>query len=535
MAVSQSVVGRANAGKAHGIVGMLQNPYVSLTCLFASLGCIMYGYDQGVMGPVLVMENFKNHFPYFDGSTIQGWLVAALELGAWAGALINGVLADRISRKYAMMVAVVIFTLGTGLQAGAQKVAYFFAGRIIGGVGIGMFSMVIPLYQAEIAPPELRGSLVSLQQLSITVGTAIAFWLDYGMQYVGGTTCNPEGIANPYLADGSYNSAQNHGHTCLGQKTIAWRLPLALQIIPAWILFFGMFYFPFSPRWLMMKHREEEARASLSKLRRLAPHDPLLQAEFLEIKAAVMFDEETERELVGSGGALAPWKALFAPNMLKRLVLGCGTMICQQFTGINAVLYYAPQIFSSFGFSSTKQTLLATGVTGILQIIFTLPAVGFLDKFGRKTFLIVGAIGMFCCHIVVATVEGIYKPKWDLNEGLAVGQGWVAITFIWLFAVNFAYSWGMYNLRYHCFLFLINRILISFSPYRSRRMGADPGDLPQQPAIPRCCHRRLHQLDVQLRYRSYYQGYVGIHEVRNLHLLRYFQRSGWSFHLEVRP
>ncbi|KAJ5495360.1 hypothetical protein N7539_000476 [Penicillium diatomitis] len=442
MAISQSVVGRANAEKAHGLMGMLQNPYVFMTCLFASLGCIMYGYDQGVMGPVLVMENFKNHFPYFDGSTIQGWLVASLELGAWAGALINGVLADRISRKYAMMVAVIIFTVGTGLQTGAQTPAYFFAGRIIGGVGIGMFSMVIPLYQAEIAPPELRGSLVSLQQLSITIGTAISFWLDYGMQFVGGNKCNPEGIANPYLPDNSYNSAQNHGHTCLGQKTIAWRLPLGLQIIPAWILFFGMFFFPFSPRWLMMKHREEEARAALSKLRRLPPHDPLLQAEFLEIKAAVQFDEETEAELVGAGGALAPWKALFAPNMFKRLVLGCGTMICQQFTGINAVLYYAPQIFGSFGFSSTKTTLLATGVTGILQIIFTLPAVGFLDKFGRKTFLIVGATGMFLCHIVVAAVEGVYKPQWDKNEGLAQAQGWVAIAFIWLFAVNFAYSWG---------------------------------------------------------------------------------------------
>jgi MFS family permease len=347
MAVSQSVVGRTNAEKPHGLKGFISNPYVFFTCLFASLGCIMYGYDQGVMSPVLVMENFENHFPLFMGSTIQGWLVAALELGAWAGALINGVLADRISRKYAMMVAVIIFTLGTGLQAGAQTPAYFFAGRIIGGIGIGMFSMVIPLYQAEIAPPELRGSLVSLQQLSITVGTAVAFWLDYGMQFVGGVTCNPEGIENPYLASGTYNAAQNHGHTCLGQKTIAWRLPLALQIIPAWVLFFGLFFFPFSPRWLMMKHRDEEAKAVISRLRRLPENDPLVQAEYLEIKAAVMFDEETERELVGAGGVWAPWKSLFAPNMLKRLVLGCGMMIFQQFTGINAVLYYAPQIFSS--------------------------------------------------------------------------------------------------------------------------------------------------------------------------------------------
>ncbi|KAJ5682104.1 Major facilitator superfamily domain general substrate transporter [Penicillium maclennaniae] len=456
MVASQSVVGRANAEKAHGIVGLLKNPFVFLTCCFASLGCIMYGYDQGVMGPILVMENFQNHFPTFTGSTIQGWLVSALELGAWAGALINGILADRISRKYAMMSAVLIFTLGTGLQAGAQTPAYFFAGRVIGGVGIGMFSMVIPLYQAEIAPPELRGSLVSLQQLSITIGTAISFWLDYGMQYVGGTTCNPEGISNPYLTDGTYNAALTHGHTCLGQKTIAWRLPLALQIIPAWILFFGMFWFPFSPRWLMMKHRDEDALASLSKLRRLPATNPLVRAEFLEIKAAVMFDEETESEAIGAGGTLAPWKALFAPNMLKRLFLGCGTMICQQFTGINAVLYYAPQIFASFGFSSTKQTLLATGVTGILQIIFTLPAVLFLDKFGRKTFLIVGAIGMFLCHIVVATVEGIYKPKWDLNQGLDKGQGWVAIVFIWLFAVNFAYSWGMHGPLFNLSYFLAN-------------------------------------------------------------------------------
>ncbi|EKV10673.1 Major facilitator superfamily domain, general substrate transporter [Penicillium digitatum] len=293
------------------------------------------------------MENFENHFPTFKGSTIQGWLVSALELGAWAGALINGILADRISRKYAMMVAVIIFTLGTGLQAGAQNPAYFFAGRIIGGLGIGMFSMVIPLYQAEIAPPELRGSLVSLQQLSITVGTAISFWLDYGMQFVGGNTCQPEGISNPYLSDGKYNAAQNHGHTCLGQKTIAWRLPLALQIIPAWILFFGLFFFPFSPRWLMMKHRDEDAQESISRLRRLPVNDPLVRAEYLEIKAAVMFDEETENEVIGSGGALTPWKALFASNMFKRLPLGCGMTVFQQFTGINAVLYYAPQIFSS--------------------------------------------------------------------------------------------------------------------------------------------------------------------------------------------
>ncbi|TGO77575.1 hypothetical protein BELL_0101g00200 [Botrytis elliptica] len=441
-APSQSLVARQNAAKAHGLMGMLKNPYVFLTCLFASLGCMMYGYDQGVMSPILVMENFENEFPTLTSSTLQGWLVASLELGAWFGALFNGYLADKISRKYSMMVAVLIFTLGTGLQTGAQNPSYFFAGRIIGGVGIGMFSMVIPLYQAEIAPPELRGSLVSLQQLSITIGTTIAFWLDFGFSFSGGNKCKPEGIADPYLADGTYNAAANHGHPCTGQNQISWRVPLALQLIPAWTLFIGMFFFPFSPRWLMLKHREEEAIASLCKLRRLDANDPLLRAEFLEIKAAVMFDEETQAEQIGAGGMMAPWKALFVPQVFKRIFLGCAMMVFQQFTGINAVLYYAPQIFASFGFSSTTTTLLATGVTGILQVLFTLPAVLYLDKFGRKTFLIAGAIGMCICHIVVAAVEGVYEDQWNLNEGLAVTQGWVAIVFIWLFAVNFAYSWG---------------------------------------------------------------------------------------------
>lgn len=232
---SQSLVGRQNASKPHGLAGMLKNPYVALTCVFVSLGCMMYGYDQGVMGPILVMENFMNHFPGLMSSNIQGWLVSALELGAWAGALFNGYLSDAISRKYSMMFAVFVFTLGTCLQSGAQSPAYFFAGRIIGGFGIGMFSMVIPLYQAEVAPPELRGSLVSLQQLSITIGTTVAFWLDFGFSYIGSTHCKPEGIANPYDSKGNYNYEQNHGHTCTGQKTVSWRVPLALQLIPAWV------------------------------------------------------------------------------------------------------------------------------------------------------------------------------------------------------------------------------------------------------------------------------------------------------------
>lgn len=336
-ATSQSAVGRAAASKEHGIVGMLKNPYVFMTCAFASIGCCMYGYDQGVMSSILVMENFQAQFPDLMGSTIQGWLVAALELGAWAGALFCGWLADAISRKYAMMVAVLIFTAGTCLQFAATKSDHLFAGRVIGGFGIGMFSMVIPLYQAEIAPPELRGGLVSLQQLSITIGTAIAFWLDYGMHFVGGSECKPYGVPESdwYLPDGSFNYNAAHGHLCSGEKDISWRFPLALQLIFAWTLFIGMFFLPFSPRWLAMKHRDEDCLSALSKLRRLTPEDPVLKAEFLEIKAAVMFDDEVESELA-QNGRLGTWKPMFQMNMLKRVAIGVWIMIFQQFVSSDA-------------------------------------------------------------------------------------------------------------------------------------------------------------------------------------------------------
>jgi sugar porter (SP) family MFS transporter len=434
-AVSQSVVGRANAQKAHGLMGIIRNPYVAMCASFASLGCVMYGYDQGVFGSILVMENFQAHFPSLTEAGLQGWLVSALELGAWFGALLCGYIADRISRKYAMMVAVFVFTLGTGFQVGAQNPGYLFAGRTIGGIGIGMFSMVIPLYQAEISPPELRGTLVSIQQQSITIGTCISFWLDYGMHFIGGSNCDAEGYDLPTYTTADAFGA--HAVGCRGEKTVAWRVPLALQLIPAWVLFFGMFFLPFSPRWLVMKERDEEAKASLQKIRRLPADDPLLIAEFLEIKASVLFDAEVKAE-ASQAGFLAPWKELFSPNIFKRVSIGCWIMIFQQFTGINAILYYAPQIFGGFGLGSVTIELLATGVTGILQVLCTLPAVLFLDKFGRRSFLIVGAVGMFICHVIVAAVEGTYENAWPTHKA----QGWVAVVFIWLFCVNFAYSWG---------------------------------------------------------------------------------------------
>lgn len=154
-------------------------------------------------------------------------MVAVLTLGAMFGALVNGPIADRISRRWSILVANVVFLIGSIIQAAAVNIPMIFIGRFIAGLAIGQLSMVVPLYLSELAPPNLRGSLVALQQLGITVGICIAFWLDYGTQYIGGT------------GD--------------GQSPVAWRLPLALQCVPSLILGGGTFFLPYSPRWLLMK------------------------------------------------------------------------------------------------------------------------------------------------------------------------------------------------------------------------------------------------------------------------------------------
>lgn len=215
--------------------------------------------------------------------------------------------------------------------------------------------------------------------------------LDYGTQYIGGT------------GD--------------GQSAAAWRFPLALQCLPSLILASGTFFLPYSPRWLMSKGqpaclrqyhsnlirftgREEEARATLLRLRRVSTDDPRITLELLEIKAACMFDQENvEAKFPGITSrftlAIKQYQELFFVRHLnRRLIIACLLQIIQQFTGINAIIYYAPTIFKDIGISGNSVNLLATGVVGVINFFSTIPAIMFLDRWGRKKVLIIGGIGM---------------------------------------------------------------------------------------------------------------------------------------------
>lgn len=240
------------------------------------------------------------------------------------------------------------------------------------------------------------------------------------------------------------------GGTKLGEQTdAAWLVPICLQLLPAVILFIGMIFMPFSPRWLVHHGREDEARAVLSNLRGLPEDNELVQLEFLEIKAQSQFEKRSVAKLFPHLAEHTAWnsfklqfvsiaKLFQTRSMFKRVIVATVTMFFQQWTGINAVLYYAPSIFEQLGLSSTTTSLLATGVVGIVMFLATIPSVLWIDRVGRKPVLTIGAIGMATCHIIIAVLVAKNIGDWQ-NHAAA---GWAAVCMVWLFVVHFGYSWG---------------------------------------------------------------------------------------------
>lgn len=319
-----------------GPAALVKNARVFGIACFACLGGLLYGYNQGVFSGVLTMTSFDNreyHYKtwflrqantiidmgeYTKDQTKKGWLTSILELGAWVGCLYSGFLAEIFSRKYAILMNVAIFIIGVVVQATAitsSGSSSILGGRFITGMGVGSLSMIVPMYNAEVAPPEVRGALVGLQQLAITTGIMISFWIDYGTNYIGGI-----------------------GET---QKDASWLVPLCLQLAPAVLLGAGMMFMPFSPRWLVHHGREAEARKTLARLRGLSTDHELIELEFTEIKAQSLFEKRTTAEHfphLADGSAISTIKLQFvaigslfkSKPMFRRVALATITMFFQQ-------------------------------------------------------------------------------------------------------------------------------------------------------------------------------------------------------------
>ncbi|CAF2604039.1 unnamed protein product [Rotaria sp. Silwood2] len=341
-------------------------------------------------------------------SGVSGSVVGLLVVGCFFGALMAGQAGDRLSRKYSIVLFSVIFSIGAAIQAGSFNLIMLLASRFISGVGVGALSMLVPVYQSEIAPKEIRGRLVSLQQWAITIGIAVSFWINYGTDI----------------------------H--LSGSSASWRIPLALQIVPAFILGIGILFFPFSPRWLMAHNREDKAMEVLTKIRSASVSSILI--EYNEMKNEIALEREQ---------SVQSYSQLFRAPLRRRLLLGLGIQLLQQLTGINSIMYYAPEIFKQAGLANRQASLLATGINGCVNILATIPAILFIDKLGRRLVLISGAILMALSMLTIGTVMGIYGHKF-VNETTGAVEvlipnktaSYAIIILVYVFVAGFAFSWG---------------------------------------------------------------------------------------------
>lgn len=325
------------------------------------------------------MTRFVNNFPsVVHSSSATGWLTSVLQLGGILGSLSAGILGEIFSRKYTMFMACCWVILGSYLYVGAHAgmPSLLYAGRFFTGLGVGLFSGVGPLYNAELSAPEMRGFLVSFYQFATILGIMLSFWVGYGSNYIGGT-----------------------GET---QSNLAWRLPSIIQGIPAVVLAFGIWLMPFSPRWLVKVGRDDEARKTLAWLRKLPIEHEMVEVEYLEIKAEAAFEQrafaqsfpklaESEKKNVFMEQIAQYANCFRTVDNLKRICTAWLVMFFQQWSGIDAsryfvissqlsslidhpVIYYASNVFISLGLTSGTIALLATGVTGVVFLVSTVPA-----------------------------------------------------------------------------------------------------------------------------------------------------------------
>ena len=356
--------------------------YILFIALSAALGGLLFGYDTAVISGAI-----GNLTEFFHLSPVEtGWAISSALVGCLIGAFFSDFLSDTFGRKVTMLITAILFILNSVGTAFPTSFTMFVLFRIVGGIGVGIASMVVPMYIAEIAPPKRRGALVGNYQLAIVIGIVVVYFVNYFIALQG---------------DANWN------------LNIGWRWMFGSEIIPSLLFLIFIFLIPESPRWLFQKGETSKAIAVLQKLN-TAEEVAQVQSE---IENSLHQEDKNQ------------WKHLGSPMFKKALFVGIGLSILQQLTGINAILYYAPEIFKSLG-SSTDVSLLETSILGVVNLIFTLFAIKLVDKMGRKPLLYIGSIGMTISLAAVGLF--IYFD--------AVGN-WV-LPFLLLFMGAFSISWG---------------------------------------------------------------------------------------------
>jgi sugar porter (SP) family MFS transporter len=354
------------------------------------LAGLLFGYDQGVISGALPLLQKDLDLSTLESEIVTSWVT----LGALFGALVAGGTADRIGRRWTAVSAGVLFAVGALIEAVAPGAGMLTLGRVVTGLGVGFASVVAPLYAAEMAPKWLRGRFVSTYQLAITVGILFA-----------------------YLADDALTGSDR------------WRLMFGLAVIPGVALVIGFLVMPESARWLLKMGRRDEARASLVKV----DGPEIADAELAQIEADLVSDEQEGQ---------ASWGEVASPALRRALWVGIGLAVLQQVTGINAIIYYANEIFAEAGFTTAEQQAKATlWAVGVVNVLATLIAVAWVDKFGRRPLLLTGLVGMTVSLSAVGLSFAAMENTADTATSTTVG-GIVTVLALVVFIASFAFSMG---------------------------------------------------------------------------------------------
>ncbi|KAF9891860.1 hypothetical protein FE257_003345 [Aspergillus nanangensis] len=390
---------------------------VYFLCSFITIGGGLFGFDISSMSGVLGTQAYVNYFQVGGGNYKQGAITCAMPFGSLVGALMSSFIADKYSRVNAIQGSTILWIIGSIFQTASNGIPLLVVGRAVAGICIGICSAMVPVYQAEVAPKEIRGRVISLQQWAITWGILIQYFIQYGASNIDGGADNPT------------------------QSTAAFRIPWGIQMVPGFILFFGMFFFPKSPRWLASKDRWDEAMTVLANLHGGGdPNHPKVLAQYREIEEALALEREQ---------ASTSYQELMKPRILKRVALGMSLQMWSQLCGMNVMMYYIVYIMQSTGAGSP---LLTASIQYILNTALTLPAIIYLDRFGRRPAILIG----FACQAVFLYIEGGLQaaygapnpgtdPKlsaisWTVAAHPAVGKAIIAMSY--LFVCSFATTIG---------------------------------------------------------------------------------------------
>ncbi|KZT64818.1 general substrate transporter [Daedalea quercina L-15889] len=392
------------------------NPYIVGS--FACIGGGLFGLDIASMSAVLNNPAYNEYFGY-PGPNRQGGIVASMPAGSFAGALAVTWLADRFGRKQTIILSGWLWVIGCIFQCAAQNVAMLLVGRVIAGLSIGTSTAIVPIYQSEITPPNIRGRIVSLQQWSTTWGILLQYFIEFGCSYINGNA--------------------------------SFRIPWGIQMIPAIVLSVGMLFFPESPRWLMDRGREQEALQILADLHGGGDSKhPLVQLEYTEIKEQITF-ERTQ-------GAKS-YLDLIKPGIVRRVGLGMSLQMWSQLSGINVMMYYIVYVFEGAGLTGRRANLIADSVQYVLNVAMTIPAIIYIDRWGRRPLLLAGTALMGFWLFLVGGLQGRLGHWGYINQDkiwLVVGNDHATKAIIvcsYLFVCSFAVTMGPVSWTYPAELF----------------------------------------------------------------------------------